>query len=261
MLPAPAPQDASAAEVASWLRHEDRFAVARCLLSLLAHETGTSLNVVQGRAALLAGTEGSTPEDVRKGAVAIGDAAHGIIGALERMLEFARRQPQVREDVAGATLRDSVLSVLGPLLDERRIEVRWSLPPELVGRLFLSKAALVLLHVIENAALAMASGGTIDVALSREDVVTPRAPHATRGVYLVLRVRDDGPGVPETLPRAPKRGASGAPLGAVKDALGDGLGLFLCRRLAREHGGWLEMETSPGSGTTLTVYLFEGDRK
>ncbi|GAB3933869.1 hypothetical protein GCM10027614_05800 [Micromonospora vulcania] len=74
--------------------------------------------------------------------------------------------------------------------------------------------------------------------------------------YAVLEVHDDGPGVPaehagrvfERLYRAdPSRGRGGGG--------GSGLGLSIAASIVHAHGGWIELETAAGAGTTFRVLL------
>uniref|UniRef100_UPI001EF58351 sensor histidine kinase n=1 Tax=Micromonospora sp. AKA109 TaxID=2733865 RepID=UPI001EF58351 len=74
--------------------------------------------------------------------------------------------------------------------------------------------------------------------------------------YAVLEVHDDGPGIPaghagrvfERLYRAdPSRGRAGGG--------GSGLGLSIAASIVHAHGGWIELDTGPGAGTTFRVLL------
>jgi signal transduction histidine kinase len=69
------------------------------------------------------------------------------------------------------------------------------------------------------------------------------------GQSLSVQVKDNGAGIPPALlPRIFERGVSG-----VKN--GSGIGLSLCRDIARQHGGDVVAESSPGTGTCITVTL------
>jgi signal transduction histidine kinase len=93
-------------------------------------------------------------------------------------------------------------------------------------------------NVLTNAAQASADGG--QVALSAE---------ANGGPLLTVTVRDHGTGMSaEVLARA------GEPLFSTKPE-GTGLGLAIARRIAAAHGGSLAIESTRGSGTTVTIQL------
>jgi signal transduction histidine kinase len=118
-----------------------------------------------------------------------------------------------------------------------QVEVERPLP-----RLECDPSALnqVFLNLLKNAAEALEGhGGTVSVGA------------CVSGDAVQVSVRDDGPGVaPELLPRIfePFFSTKGAGKGA-------GLGLSISRRIANEHGGSLEVESSPGQGTTFTLTL------
>jgi len=71
------------------------------------------------------------------------------------------------------------------------------------------------------------------------------------GNHAVLRVADNGPGVPEEL-----RERVFDPFFTTKrDGEGTGVGLALCRTIAKAHGGGIAVEATPGGGATFVVRL------
>jgi two-component system NtrC family sensor kinase len=77
------------------------------------------------------------------------------------------------------------------------------------------------------------------------------------GAWVVVKVRDDGPGV------APELHAKlFEPFYSTKEAgRGTGLGLSISRRILSDHGGSIEVESAPGQGTAFTVRLPVGERE
>lgn len=74
---------------------------------------------------------------------------------------------------------------------------------------------------------------------------------AQQGEEAVLSVTDTGCGIaPEDLPHVFDRGFTRRP-----DDSGEGLGLFLVRAIALEHGGRAEVKARPGAGSTFLLYL------
>jgi signal transduction histidine kinase len=104
----------------------------------------------------------------------------------------------------------------------------------------------VFLNLLKNAAEALEDRGG-SVVLSA----------AVDGAWVVVRVRDDGPGV------APELHAKlFEPFYSTKEAgRGTGLGLSISRRILNDHGGSIEVESAPGQGTTFIVRLPVGDRE
>ena len=100
------------------------------------------------------------------------------------------------------------------------------------------------LNLIANALDAMGTGGTLRVSAEP-------APGDGGGPGVRVTVDDTGPGIPpEVLSRAfepffTTRASSG----------GTGLGLAIARRIARNHGGSIRLESEPGRGTRAIVEL------
>ena len=76
---------------------------------------------------------------------------------------------------------------------------------------------------------------------------------ARHGDFVVIRVRDTGAGIPEhDLPRIFDRLYRGDQSRATR---GLGLGLSLVRAYIEAHGGTVDVESTPGGGSTFTVRL------
>jgi signal transduction histidine kinase len=98
----------------------------------------------------------------------------------------------------------------------------------------------VFLNLLKNATEALdGTGGVVCVRLGQE------------GSWVVIEVRDDGPGVPSE-----SRERLFEPFFSTKGAgRGTGLGLSICRRIVSEHGGSIRVDSSHGVGTSFTVRL------
>lgn len=90
---------------------------------------------------------------------------------------------------------------------------------------------------------------TAGVELDARRIARSIVPDAAPGRYAAIRVTDTGPGIPaEALPRIFE------PFFTTRE-LGRGLGLAAIQGIARSHGGTVEVDTAPGLGTTVSVYL------
>ena len=101
----------------------------------------------------------------------------------------------------------------------------------------------LLLNLVDNALRHTPAGGTVTLDLLH------------RGQEAVIRVRDTGAGIAaEHLPHIFERfyRIDGA---RSRETGGTGLGLAISREIAEAHGGRIEVESSPGAGTTFTVVL------
>ncbi len=115
-----------------------------------------------------------------------------------------------------------------------------------------SQVNMALSAVIENAVEAVEENGIIDIRCLKEILNEPyKSEHATHqpGTYVCLRVNDNGKGMdPEILER-------------VYDPFftthftGRGLGLSAAYGIIRNHDGFIRIESKPGRGTALHIYL------
>ena len=112
----------------------------------------------------------------------------------------------------------------------------------------------ILLNLCVNARDAMPHGGTLTLEAQRMDVDAAYAssiPDARPGKYVALRVRDTGSGIPpEILDRIFD------PFFTTKGPdKGTGLGLSTVMGIVKGHGGFLQVYSQPGQGSTFTAYL------
>jgi len=69
--------------------------------------------------------------------------------------------------------------------------------------------------------------------------------------FVVVKIRDYGPGIPEDeLPLVKKRFYKGS-----SKARGSGIGLAVCDEIIQMHGGTLQLENAEGGGTLVTVEI------
>ncbi|WP_354073376.1 PAS domain S-box protein [Brevundimonas sp. 1080] len=180
---------------------------------------------------------------------AIQGAERGAI-LTQRMLAFARKQDLKLEPV------DVPLLVKG--MGEF---IRRSIGPNIDVRMRFADVALqaqtdphqletALLNLVVNARDALPSGGKITIAA---DQVTVEKDEGQRraGRFVRLRVSDNGTGMPpETAAKAIE------PFFTTKGVgKGTGLGLSMVQGLAGQSGGWLEIETEVGQGTSIELWL------
>ena len=97
----------------------------------------------------------------------------------------------------------------------------------------------VFLNILDNAAKHGGEGKKIDASIDAEDT------------WVVCRIRDYGPGIPEEeLPMVKKKFYKGN-----SKARGSGIGLAVCDEIVEMHGGVLTLENAEGGGTLVTVKL------
>jgi signal transduction histidine kinase len=233
------------------LRHADRLGTVGRLASGLAHELGTPLNVVLGRAALIA-RDASAPEPVRAGAATIVEQSRRMASLVRQLLDFARRRgPQKgRVDVGAAAAH--VVGLLTPLA--KKSDVALAADPCDAGAVALADGAQlqqVLSNLVVNAVQASTGGGRVRVGVSVARARPPADVGGAEGAYVRVDVIDRGVGIaPADLKRVFE------PFFTTKDVgEGTGLGLSVSYGIVREHGGWIEVESDVGRGSRFSVFL------
>ncbi len=115
----------------------------------------------------------------------------------------------------------------------------------------------ILLNLCVNAGQAMEAGGTLTLALDNADIDAVAEPatllsgSARPGRYVVIAVRDTGPGISPVI-----RARLSEPFATTREgAGGSGLGLWSVCDGARRCGGFVTLDSAPGHGTVFRVHL------
>jgi signal transduction histidine kinase len=233
------------------LRHADRLTTVGKLASGIAHELGTPLNVISGRAQLIQAADGA-PADVRDGARIVGEQAKRMTAIIRQLLDFARRveTPKVELDlreIAGrcATMLQSMALKAGVRLS---VASRGGPVPAFAE---VSQLEQALANLVVNAIQATENGGSVLIEVGDEQAVPPAEHGGSLGSYAFLRVTDTGSGMAEdTAARAFE------PFFTTKDVgVGTGLGLSVAYGIVRDHGGWIDVDTAPGQGSRFSIRL------
>jgi len=229
------------------LRHTDCLASIGRLSSVLAHELGTPLNVVLGRARLIA----EHPEqgtEVVKNAEIVHAQAQRMTESIRATLGLARRGSALQRLDMHETARDA-LSLLEPLARRKGVRISLAPPPGPTPiRARQGEIEQIVMNLVGNALDAVDKGGSIDVEISNASAPPERH---RGGLFQRLCVSDDGCGIPEAdLPHIFE------PFHSTKaEGKGTGLGLWIVDGIVRDHGGWIEVESRLGAGTRFDVYL------
>ncbi len=115
--------------------------------------------------------------------------------------------------------------------------------------------------LVTNAVEAMPQGGVIEVGASNAGVRDRDLPPLAAGQYVRWYVRDHGMGIsPDHLKKLFDPYFTTKQMGSIK---GMGLGLAICYSIVKSHEGMIFVESTPGEGTTFTVYVpaSNGDRQ
>lgn len=229
------------------LRHAERLTTVGRLAAGIAHEIGTPLNVISGRAELIAAGSLSS-EATRKSAAVIVEQTERVAGIIRQLLDFARRggTKVARTDLSD--LVETTVLLLTPIAAKAGIGITQR-GEHVEVNLNRSEMQQVLANLITNAIHATSQGGHIEVVTWLEKTRAPGS--KTTHSYAVVQVHDNGSGIaPEVLPKVFD------PFYTTKDlGQGTGLGLSVAYGIVRDHQGWIAIDTKLGEGTTVTVYV------
>ncbi len=215
----------------------------------VSHELKTPLTVIRGSADTLQDSAHSDPDAVRRFASTIVRHCHRLEALIEDLLELGRIESETAHVQLRATsLRDaadSAIRVLEPLLQRLRVRVKIDIPDEADTALSDSSALeRVFINLVENAANYSPEGSEISISarLDGENSVE-------------VSIADRGEGIPpEHLPRIFERFYRVDP-SRSRERGGTGLGLAIVKHLVQGMEGYVDVESSPGVGSTFRIYL------
>lgn len=153
-----------------------------------------------------------------------------------------------RENALEIVVVNTVLSSLRRWIERAagsRIRVSFALA-EPAAKVLIDRPGLehALLNLIANARNAMPDGGSLHISTAVE---------VAAGTHVLIRVRDDGTGMTDEV----RARAFEAFFTTREDTGGTGLGLASVKRFVGASGGSVELESTPGRGTTVTLRLPE----
>ncbi len=220
------------------LQRAERLAELGTLASGMAHEIGTPMNVILGRAEYLLNR--TADEGMKKGLATIVTQVERITRVMNQLLAFARRRRPERRAVDLGEVVDESLEMFQERIAHSRITIdktiESSLPPIRADR---DQLIQVLINLVMNSIHAMPEGGQLRLSLARE------------GSSVCLGLSDTGHGMPEEI-----RSKVFEPFFTTKDfGKGTGLGLTVVKGIIEEHGGTIAVESAVDKGTTFWIRL------
>jgi signal transduction histidine kinase len=235
------------------VRQAEKMAAIGRLTAGIAHDFNNLLSSIFGNADLLDRDFGDDPRQARRIGIILQSAERGS-DLVQRMLAFARKQVldpvpvNLNEIVRG--MQDLLRSTIGHGV---RIETTLAgdLWPALVDP---AQIEHVILNLAINARDAMAEGGVLTITTANL-TETGLGDHLTAGDYVSVAVTDTGTGMTEDVLRN-----AFEPFFTTKPTgLGSGLGLSQVYGMATQSGGGVRIDSQPGRGTTVIVFLPRAD--
>jgi len=229
------------------LRHSERLATVGRLSSGIAHELGTPLNVVAGRAKMIA-TESLTSRENIEFATIIHEQAERMTKIIRQLLDFSRRRAPQRSAVSIFMLLTQVRDMLLPIARKSNVEIVLSENTPLPAvELDQGQIQQVLINLVMNAIQAMPGGGTVELSAALDD----DAEKAVKDDNIIITVKDSGAGIAQKDIEHVFE-----PFFTTKEiGVGTGLGLSIVYGIIEEHGGHIDVKSKPGQGTSFTITL------
>ncbi len=243
-------------EVTRWKRlaeRQKRLTSMGGMAARIAHEIRNPLGSMELNVTLLM-------EELREGGPALDLARRLATGVrnlghiLSNLLQFAKGSDPVRERLDPSDLLAEAAEFAGPLVKEKGIRVRKEVrkaPAFFYGDRVLLRQAL--LNLIVNAVEAMKPGGCLRLGCRQTDPEEKAGGRSRSWIH--LSVQDNGRGIPEE------------DLDRIFDPFyttrseGMGLGLAIVNNIVEAHGGFVEVESQPGRGTTFVLSIPAGQEQ
>jgi signal transduction histidine kinase len=224
------------------LLQSEKMAMVGKLAAGVAHSIRNPLTSVKMRLFSLGRTLDFTPTQHEDFEVISEEIRH-IDTIVANFLEYSRPPKLVMQKISPSDVVDMALQLLRHRLESYNVEVKlkrsrplpevWADPDQLKE---------VLVNLLTNACEAMGSGGSIIIQEGETFLQSV-------GQVVTIQVSDNGPGIPESIQDKILQ-----PFFSTKEE-GTGLGLSIATRILGEHGGWLDLESREGQGTTFTINL------
>lgn len=223
------------------MRRLQTLAAAGEVAASLAHEIGSPLNVILGRARMVAGRPDSS-DATRRDLEIVATQTERITRVVRKLLDISRPPKGRVEQVDVREVVDETLTFVAPECKKRGIQTTSAFAEDTPPRILADRDQLVqiVFNLVHNAIQAQPDGGRIAVELAAGEERSLR-----------LEVRDAGPGVDPEM-----RGRVFDPFVTTKKAEGGtGLGLAIVDGMVRELGGRVEVDDAPEGGACFRVVI------
>jgi signal transduction histidine kinase len=236
------------------LRHADRLKTVGRLASGIAHEMGTPLNVVAGRAGLIASGK-LVPDQIAESAAAIKLEADKMTAIIRQLLDFARASAPRKLPVDLRTVVRQTIAMLDAMAEKKHVGLVFAPgAEEAIAEIDSGQIQQVLTNLTVNAIQAMPGGGQVQFSINRRSGRSPDGGSGGPTTFYAIEVRDQGTGISEEHMQQLFE-----PFFTTKEVgAGTGLGLSIAYGIVQEHGGWIDVTSQVGEGSCFTVFLPQG---
>ena len=235
------------------LGQTEKLATLGQLAAEIAHEVGTPLNVIAGRARSIQ-KKSRDHDAVEKNAEIVAEQTARITRIIQRLLDFTRRKVGTagKQVVNVNELSLMTMELLAAQFSSARVKTRLERAeglPRVAGDQ--DRLQQVMINLLLNAVQAMPEGGALAVETALVRRTRPGLEDGAEQRFVSFAVRDTGIGVPEDI-----RDKIFDPFYTTKEGQGGtGLGLAVCSGIVKEHDGWIDIESNTNGGTIFRVFL------
>jgi signal transduction histidine kinase len=224
--------------LSSQLVRAEKLATVGVLAAGIAHEIGTPLGIVRGRAERI-GSKLGPEHPLTPGAQTIVEEIDRISRIIRELLDYSRLAKASTISVSLDGVAANVMELLAVEARSREVSLFLDLAPR-VPPVAADPDQLqqVLVNLVMNGLHACSFGGRVTLRAGMVD-----------GERVAIEVEDDGAGIPDDL-----RNRVFDPFFTTKKrGKGTGLGLTVAAQLVRNHGGDIQLESTVGRGTLVRV--------
>ena len=218
-------------------------------LSVMSHELRTPLNAIIGFSEVISAQDMKPPipPDYLEYVKLIEESGKHLLDMVNRILEYAKGSTGTVElEEASVNLRDLLdrcIAMLTPKAQAKQVSMMLEASQPVWARVDERRLRELTLSILDNAIKFNHQGGTVIAELVGSET------------GIVLAFTDNGPGIPAEIQARifdPFTQGDGA---IDRRHEGIGLGLPIVQRYVQVHGGWIELISKLGAGTTVRVHL------
>lgn len=219
------------------------------LAGQVAHEVNNPIGIISAKARLLlADHRDSMSEKTAQELIKIIKLSDRVAGIAGGLLSYCRPSTAQRTRLSLCSPIRSALSMVEQRAKKSGIQIEDQLPERLpMIKANPDEMEQVFLNLFLNALDAMLDGGRLIVTARMEE----GQDRTTGPGKLAVVVEDTGSGIPADI-----QSRIFEPFYTTKpEGEGTGLGLSICQGLVKSHGGYIDVQSTPGEGTRITVSL------
>ncbi len=231
------------------LQRVDRLAMLGTLAAGLAHEIKNPLGGIRGAAQLLS-LEMEERPDLAEYTQVIVRETDRINGIINELMDLTRERPRTFDKVNISRIIRDIVLLQQQVPQFRRIAFHLhldpSIPPISADEVLITR---LLLNIIKNAAEAITDAGSVTITTRINTEHHLSIPGRQPVPFVVISVNDSGSGIDaDTMKKI------FTPFFTTKSG-GSGLGMAICQKIVNQHDGLLNIESTPGAGTSCYIYL------